>query len=106
MSYSIAETMDVDVTYGWLISGISSGSAAEEAGMLGGTKQVIINDEWVVIGGDIIIAIDGNRIINGDALMSYLEEYTTPNQQITVSIIRDNQQINISVELGTRSNLS
>ena len=106
MSYSIAETMDVDVTYGWLISGISSGSAAEEAGLVGGTEQVIINDEWVIIGGDIIIAIDGTRIINGDALMSYLEEYTTPNQQITLTIIRNNQQIDIIVELGARSNLS
>ena len=102
MSYSISKEMDVDVTYGWLITGVTSGSAAEEAGLQGGNNQVIINDDWVIIGGDIIISIDGNRIINGDVLMSYLEEYTQPGQTITISIIRNNQQIDISLELGAR----
>ena len=102
MSYSIAEAMDVDVTYGWLIASVTVNSAAEEAGLQGGNGQLIINDEWVIIGGDIIIEIGGNRIINGDVLMSYLEEYTQPNQIITLTIIRDNQQIDVPVEVGTR----
>ena len=102
MSYSIAEAMDVNVTYGWLIASVTVNSAAEEAGLQGGNEQLIIKDEWVIIGGDIIIEIDGNRIINGDALMSYLEEYTQPNQIITLTIIRDNQQIDVPVDVGTR----
>jgi S1-C subfamily serine protease len=106
MSYSIAEEMDVDITYGWLIASVNSGSAADNAGIQGGDKQVVINDDWIIIGGDIIIAIDGNRIINGESLMSYLEEYTQPNQIITISIIRDNQQIEIPLQIGTRPNLN
>jgi len=102
MSYSISEEMDVDVTYGWLIASVTSGSAAAESGLQGGNKQVIINDNWVIIGGDIIIAIDGNRIINGDALMSYIEKNTQPGQIIIITIIRNNQQMDIPVEMGTR----
>ncbi len=106
MSYSIAQKMNVNITYGWLITQITSGGAADKAGLIGGNQQVRINNEWAIIGGDIIIAVDGTRIINGDSLMSYLEEQTTPNQIITVTIIRENQQLNIPVELGTRPALN
>jgi len=102
MSYSIAEVMDVDFTYGWLITSITSESAADNAGLEGGNKQVRINDDWVIIGGDIIIEINGVRIINGDGLMSYLEEHTQPNETINLNIIRDNQQLEIPMELGVR----
>ena len=102
MSYAIAATMDVDVTYGWLITSVTSDSAADEAGLTGGDQQVIINGDWVIVDGDIIIAIDGTRIINGDALMSYLEENTEPNQIVNLTIIRDNQQLVVPVELGIR----
>ena len=105
MSYSIAEEMDVDVTYGWLIASVTSGSAADEAGLQSGSQQITINSERIVIGGDIIIAIDGTRIINGDMLMSYLEEYTQPGQTITITVVRENEQIDIHLEIGTRPNV-
>lgn len=103
MSYSIAQTMGVNVTYGWLITQVTNGGAADKAGLKSGTRQVLINDGWVVVGGDIIIAIDGTRIINGDSLMSYLEEYTMPNQIVTFTILRGNQILDIPVKLGARS---
>jgi S1-C subfamily serine protease len=102
MTYSIAQTIGVNVTYGWLICQVTQEGAADKAGLKGGDQQVRINEDWVIIGGDIIIAIDGTRIINGDTLMSYLEEYTSPNQTILVTIIRENQLFDVSVELETR----
>jgi S1-C subfamily serine protease len=102
MSYSITQAMKVNVTYGWLITQTTNEGAADKAGLKGANQQVRINGEWETIGGDIIIAVDGTRIINGDSFMSYLEEYTTPNQIITVTIVRDNQLLDIPVELGTR----
>jgi len=102
MSYTISQIMKVNVTYGWLIAGVSSGSAAQEAGLKGGNERLVINNEWTVIGGDIIIEIDGNRIINGDSLMSYLEANTKPGDMIKITIIRDNIQSDIQLKIGTR----
>jgi S1-C subfamily serine protease len=102
MTYAIAQVMDTDTTYGWLITQLTSGGAADNAGLKGSDQQVRINGQRTLVGGDIIIAIDGTRIVNGDFLMSYLEEHTTPNQIITMTIVRDNQVQNISVHLGTR----
>jgi S1-C subfamily serine protease len=102
MTYAIAQTLGVDVTYGWLITQVTDGGAAAQAGLQGGNEQVQVIDEWVIIGGDIIIAVDGTRIINGDTFMSYLEEHTTPNQTITMTILRNAQIHDIPVVLKQR----
>jgi S1-C subfamily serine protease len=102
MGYAIAQAMGVDVTYGWLITQVTNGGAADNAGLKGGNNQVRVGDQWVVTGGDIIIAVDGTRVINGDTFMSYLEENTVPHQVINLTIIRNHQSQTIPVELGQR----
>jgi S1-C subfamily serine protease len=102
MTYGIAEVMDADVTYGWLIAEVTSGGPSDKSGLQGGTEQVRIGEERVVIGGDIIIAINGTRISGIDDLSAYLEEYTLPGQTIDLTIVRDNETITVSLELGSR----
>jgi len=106
MTYSIAQIMEVDVTYGWLIAQITKDGSADKVGLKDGNKRIKINEDWVIIGGDIIIAVDGTRIVNGNTLMSYLQEHTWPNKKIIVTVIRDNQMIDIPVVLGARSPMS
>jgi 2-alkenal reductase len=102
MTYEIAKAMGVNVTYGWLITQVISGGPAANAGLKGGTKQVLIAGEYVTVGGDIIIAINGTRITGIDALSTYLEENTLPGQTIEVTIVRENQTMDVAVTLGTR----
>jgi len=103
MTYEIAKAMGVDVTYGWLITQVVSGGPAANAGLKGGTKRVLIAGEYVTVGGDIIIAINETRITSIDALSTYLEENTLPGQTIEVKIVRENQTMDVTVTLGTRS---
>lgn len=102
MSYEIAEVMDTSVTYGWLIAQVSSGGPSENAGLQGGTEQIEVVDEFVIIGGDIVIAINGTRITGIDSLSAYLEEYTLPGQTIDLTVVRDNQTISVPLELESR----
>ncbi|MBN1784632.1 MAG: trypsin-like peptidase domain-containing protein [Candidatus Bathyarchaeota archaeon] len=102
MSYEIAEEMAVDVTYGWLIAEVASDGPADKAGLQGGTEQIQINNELVVVGGDIIIAINGTRITSIDDMSAYLEEYTLPGETINITIIRANKTDNIVLELESR----
>jgi S1-C subfamily serine protease len=106
MTYAIAQSLGVTVTYGWLITQITDGGAAAQAGLLGGNEQVRVNDAWVMVGGDIIVAVDGTRIINGDTFMSYLEEHTMPHQTISVTIVRNHQILDIPVVLKQRPSAS
>jgi putative serine protease PepD len=102
MTYYIAEEIGTDITYGWLVVFVNPGSGAENAGIIGGNQQVVVIDEIVLLGGDIIIGLDGNKVINGDYLISYLEANTVPGQIVNLTIIRDNQELTIPVELGRR----
>jgi len=102
MTYEIANATGANVTYGWLIAQVTSGGPADKAGLRGGTKQVRVAGEYVTIGGDIIIAINGARITSMDDLSTYLEEYALPSQTINVTIARNDETMTVAVELGAR----
>jgi len=102
MTYDIATAMKTSVTYGVLIQSVVSGGPAARAGVKAGTTQAIVDSNSVTLGGDIITAINGNRVRNSDDLSSYLEEYTAPGQTVSLTVIRNNQSMNIPVVLGTR----
>jgi S1-C subfamily serine protease len=102
MTYGLAQTMGVNVTYGWLIAQVASEGPAESAGLQGGTQQATVAGQTVTIGGDIIIAFSGTRITGIDELSTYLEERTLPGQTIDVTIIRDAQTMTIKLTIGTR----
>lgn len=102
MTYELAQAMDVNVTYGWLIAQVASGGPAEEAGLKGGTHQATVAGQTVTIGGDIVIALSGTRITGIDELSTYLEERTLPGQTIDVTIVRDGQNMALQLTVGTR----
>jgi 2-alkenal reductase len=102
MTYEIAQKIKTDVTYGWLITQVTGGGPADQAGLKGGTQQVVIGGQNIVIGGDVIIEIDGTRIRNMDDMSSYLEANTLPGQIIDVTIVRNSEVLTLSLTLGNR----
>jgi S1-C subfamily serine protease len=102
MTYELAQTMNVNVTYGWLIAQVASGGPADEASLQGGTRQATVAGQTVTIGGDIIIAFSGTRITGTDELSTFLEERTLPGQTIDVTINRDVQTMTLQLTVGTR----
>ncbi len=102
MSYQLAQLENTDVTYGVLVEQVASGGPAQAAGLKGGTSTVDVSGSSYLIGGDIITAVNGTKLVNSDSLSTYLEEYTLPGQTLSLSIIRDGQQMTINLVLGTR----
>ena len=102
MTYQIAKKMNLNVTYGALVTQTTSGGPAAKAGIKPGTQQVSIEGSTVTIGGDVIIALNGAPIVNTDGLSTYLEENTLPNQTINVTIVRNSATMTVPVVLGTR----
>ncbi len=98
MNYQIAQAMGTTTTYGALVESVST-----QNGLKGGSTQVTILGSNVVIGGDIIVAINGTRITNTDGLLSYIEQNTLPAQTINFTVIRNGQTQSISVTIGKQS---
>jgi S1-C subfamily serine protease len=95
MNYQIAEAMDTSVTYGWLVESVSANN-----GLKGGNVQKSILGSTVIIGGDIITAINNQRITNTDDLLSYLEEHTLPGQTVNFTVLRSGKEQTIQVTIG------
>ncbi len=102
MTYEIADVMETDITYGWLITQITSGGPADNAGLQCGSQQVEVAEGLVTIGGDIVLAVNGTRITSIDDLSAYLEEYALPGQTIDLTILRNNETSIIPLELEKR----
>lgn len=94
MNYQIAQAMGSSVTYGWLVESVSANN-----GLKGGTTQTSILGSNVIIGGDIIIAINGNRITNTDDVLSYIEQHTLPGQTANFTVVRNGQTQPVSVTI-------
>ncbi len=94
MNYQIAQAMGTSVTYGWLVESVSA-----QNGLKGGTTQATILGSNVMIGGDIVIAINGVRITNTDDLLSYLEQHTLPGQAASFTVVRSGQTQTVSVAI-------
>lgn len=103
MNYQLAQAMGANVTYGVLIESTVQNGPAANAGIRGSTTLVTIEGQQYLVGGDIIVSINGTRIINDDALASYLEEHTVAGQTVTLGIIRGGTQyISLNLTLGAR----
>jgi S1-C subfamily serine protease len=95
MNYQIAQAMGSSVTYGWLVESVST-----QNGLKGGNTQSSILGSRIIIGGDIITAINGARITNADDLLSYLEQHTLPGQTVNFTVVRAGQTQTIEVTIG------
>jgi S1-C subfamily serine protease len=87
VNYDLAQQIGASVTYGVRVVGYLDPSPARD-----GDVRI----------GDIIIALNGTRIINIDDLACYLEENTSPEETVIVTVIRGNQQQDLRVVLGRR----
>jgi S1-C subfamily serine protease len=106
MNYQLAQAMRTNLTWGVLIENAVPGGPASKSGLRGGTQNVTIEQQRYLIGGDIIVSLDGNKVVNYDALSAYLEERAAPGQTIQVEIMRSGTHMTIPVQLGTRPPIS
>jgi S1-C subfamily serine protease len=87
---------------GVLVEQVQPGTAAEEAGLQGGSQQETINGQQVTVGGDVIIGIDGVPISSFDELTAFLQQAES-GQVIALELVRDGSLIQVEVTLGERS---
>jgi len=98
----LAGPLELPVIRGALIAEVQPGTAAAQAGLRGGDREVEVMGMRVRAGGDIIISIDGYELRNFDDLIAYLVRETQIGQQVWLTVIRDGEELEIPVTLGER----
>jgi len=100
--------LNLPVKAGALVQSVQKGTAAEKAGIRGGTVSSSVENGQVAVGGDIIISIDGKAVGSSEELANDIEA-KKPGDTVTIGLLRANghggyEHKTVTVTLGTRPN--
>ena len=98
----VASELGLTVETGLLVQSVEPGTGAEKAGLRGGSQPREVGSRRLAVGGDIIVAIDGQKVRRPEDFIAYLELNRKANENVTLTIIRDGQQRDVQVTLGER----
>lgn len=87
---------------GALVVAVTSGAPADKAGIKGGNTTITDNNAQVTIGGDVIIAFNGQTVKSSDDVITDLADEGVVGQPVTLTIIRGGKQMNITVTPANR----
>jgi len=95
----LADNFRVPVDKGVLIQRVRPGSPAAEAGLKGGTTQVVLAGVSYMLGGDVITKADGQPMETSDALASVVTS-KQPGDSLELEVHRGQETLNVTVQLG------
>ena len=99
---ALADRLKLSVTSGVLVTDVTADSPAAQAGLRGGLRSETVRGVQVPVGGDIIVAINGQPLRDLDGLLAYLVDNTAPGDTVTLTVVRDNSTFEAKVTLQAR----
>ena len=98
----LADQMGLPAEYGVLIERVVPGGPADRAGLRGGTQKAYLGNTPIYVGGDLIVAIDGEPVANAQDVSGIMDGLRA-GQTVTVTIYRGQKRMDIKVVLGTEA---
>ena len=95
----VAEQIGLPADYGILIERVLPGGAGEKAGLKGGTQRAYMGNTPVMLGGDLIVGIDGQEITTPQDLSGALNAHRA-GDTITLTIYRGQHRLTVHVTLS------
>jgi S1-C subfamily serine protease len=95
----LADTFNLPVDEGVLVESVTAGSGAAKAGLEAGTTEVVVAGESYVLGGDIIVSVNGKTISEVEEIRDVLAAHE-PGQKLKLGIFRDETKSSVTVTLG------
>jgi S1-C subfamily serine protease len=103
VSYAIgpdlAGQMGLAADQGVLIQKVVPGGAADRAGLHGGREQAYVGNTLVMLGGDLIVAVDGQQVTDPQDINVIMEKHQA-GDTISVTIYRGRKEITLKLILG------
>jgi S1-C subfamily serine protease len=102
ISPDLADALNLDDAKGVLIMTVVKNSPADKANLHGSSQSTTINDAEFLIGGDVIISMDGDDVRKIDDVLMHLQREKSVGDKLDLGVIRDGDMINIVVTLEKR----
>lgn len=96
----LVEVLKLSAASGLLLVQLYTGSPLEAAGVHGAQQEVVIGNQRVYVGGDILTAVNNTPVTTLDQLESLLESNFHTGDTVTLTLLRSGQTLNISLTLG------
>jgi S1-C subfamily serine protease len=95
----IADVFNLPVEQGLLVVRVIEGSGADKAGLRAGTTEVVVAGESYLLGGDIIVEIDGEPATTAEDLREAVSA-KKPGDKIDIEAYRGDDRRSFEVTLG------
>jgi len=95
----LADQMGLAADYGLLIVQVVPGGAADRAGLRGGTERAYLGNIPIMLGGDLIVAIDGQRVDDQQALAQMMNSHRA-GDTVRITFYRGKKKMEATVMLG------
>ena len=96
----VADALDLPADEGVLVGSVQQGSAAGDAGVRGGGAQRLVAGRSYTVGGDMIVAIDGEDVASVDALRGVLLKHE-PGDTVELTLVHANgERETVTAKLG------
>jgi S1-C subfamily serine protease len=98
LSGDLAAVFNVPQPEGFLIKTVAKGSPAESAGIRGGNRTAVIDGQTLVVGGDILLAVDGiptGNLADYQRMRDHMQKLA-PGAAITVTVLRAGRVLNLT----------
>jgi S1-C subfamily serine protease len=103
VSYAIgpdlASQMGLAADYGVLIQKVIPGGAAERAGLRGGNQQAYLGNMPIMLGGDLIVAIDGQQVTDPQDISAIMDKHQA-GDQVSITVLRGQRKMTFKLTLG------
>jgi S1-C subfamily serine protease len=95
----LASQMGLAVDSGVLVQQVVSGGAAERAGIHGGNQQAYVGNTPILLGGDLIVAVDGQEVTDPQDINGLMDKHQA-GDTISVTLYRGKKQMTLKLILG------
>jgi putative serine protease PepD len=102
LTAQVLHALNIPSDHGVLIARILPGSPAAAANLRGGATTATMSGTTYVLGGDVIVAVDGHQVSDSAQLADMIAA-KKPGQTVTLTIIRDGKQQDVSVTLAAQA---
>jgi S1-C subfamily serine protease len=99
ISPELAEQMGLAADYGLLIVQVIPAGSAERSGLRGGSERAYLGNMPIMVGGDLIVGIDGQDVQSQQDLSQMMNSHRA-GDTVRVTIYRGKRKMDVTVTLG------
>jgi S1-C subfamily serine protease len=99
ISPELANEIGLPADYGLLILQVTPGGSADLSGLRGGDQRAYLGNSLIMLGGDLIVAIDGEKVTDEDDLAQMMNDHRA-GDTVKITIYRGKKKMDVQVPLG------